>query len=70
VCLGTLPHYIENVGDTDLIFLEMFKADRFMNLSLSEWVRNTPPELVMQHFGISMATLQAIPKKKALITPA
>jgi len=22
----TLPHYIENTGDTDLIFLEMFKA--------------------------------------------
>jgi hypothetical protein len=29
-----------------------------------------PPEVVMQHLGISMATLEAIPKKKALITPA
>jgi oxalate decarboxylase len=64
----TLPHYIENVGDTDLIFLEMFKADRFMDLSLSEWVRNTPPELVMQHLGIDAATLEKIPAKKAVIT--
>jgi oxalate decarboxylase len=65
----TLGHYIENVGDTDLIFLEMFKADRFMDLSLSEWVSNTPPELVIQHLGISRETLQAIPKKKTLIMP-
>lgn len=65
----TLGHYIENVGDTDLIFLEMFKADKFMDLSLSEWVSNTPPELIMQHLGISKETLQAIPKTKPLITP-
>jgi oxalate decarboxylase len=65
----TLGHYIENVGDTDLVFLEMFKADRFMDLSLSEWVSNTPPELVMQHLGISRETLQAIPKTKPFITP-
>jgi oxalate decarboxylase len=65
----TLGHYVENVGDTDLVFLEMFKANRFMDLSLSEWVRNTPPELVMQHLGISKETLDAIPKVKPLITP-
>jgi oxalate decarboxylase len=65
----TLGHYIENVGNTDLIFLEMFKADRFMDLSLSEWVSNIPPELVMAHLGISRETLQAIPKTKPLITP-
>jgi len=59
----TLGHYVENVGDTDLIFLEMFKADRFMDLSLSEWVSNTPPELVMAHLGISRETLQAIQSK-------
>ena len=65
----TLGHYIENTGDTDLIFLEMFKADRFMDLSLSEWVSNIPPELVMQHLGISRETLEKIPKQKPLIMP-
>jgi oxalate decarboxylase len=64
----TLPHYVENTGDSDLIFLEMFRTDRFMDLSLSEWVRNIPPELVTQHIGISAATLQKIPDKKAVIT--
>lgn len=65
----TFGHYIENTGDTDLVFLEMFKAPRFMDLSLSEWVRNTPPELIMQHLGISAETLKAIPKTKRLIMP-
>ena len=65
----TLGHYVENVGDTDLIFLEMFKAGHFMDLSLSEWVSSTPPELVIAHLGITRETLQAIPKGKPLITP-
>jgi oxalate decarboxylase len=66
----TFGHYIENTGTEDLIFLKMFKSNRFQDLSLSEWVRNTPPELVMQHLQISKETLQAIPKRKLGIVPA
>ena len=65
----TFGHYIENTGDEDLIMLEMFKADRFMDLSLSEWVRDAPPELIKGHLGISDAVLQAIPKQKAVVLP-
>jgi oxalate decarboxylase len=66
----TMGHYVENTGDTDLIFLEMFKADRFMDLSLSQWVRHTPPELIMSHLNISQATLQKIPTEKTTVMPA
>lgn len=66
----TLPHYIENVGETDLIFLEMFKADLFEDLSLSDWIAHTPPELVMAHLNISRETLDRIPKDKAPVVPA
>lgn len=66
----TLGHYVENTGDTDLIFLEMFKADRFEDLSLSDWISHSPPELIMQHLGISKETLQRIPKKKVPVVPA
>jgi oxalate decarboxylase len=65
----TLGHYIENIGDTDLVFVEMFKADRFMDLSLSERISSTPPELIIQHLGPSKGTLDALPKTKPLITP-
>jgi oxalate decarboxylase len=65
----TLGHYVENVGDSDLVFLEMFRTDRFMDLSLSEWVSNTPAELVIAHLGLKQETLKAIPKTKPLIMP-
>jgi len=65
----TFGHYIENTGNTDLIFLEMFRAPRFQDLSLSEWMSHLPPELVMAHLGIDRQTLAAIPKSKAVIMP-
>ena len=65
----TLGHYIENTGDTDLRFLEMFKASRYQDLSLSEWLSHTPPELVMAHLNIDKAVYDAIPKEKAIIVP-
>jgi oxalate decarboxylase len=43
-----LPHSVENTGDTDLKLLEIFKSDRFQELSLSEWLTHTPPELVLE----------------------
>jgi oxalate decarboxylase len=65
----TLLHYIENTGDTYLIFLEMFKSEHYQDLSFSEWLAHTPPELVMAHLRIDKATLAAIPRKAPLITP-
>jgi oxalate decarboxylase len=65
----TLLHYVENTGDTDLIFLEMFKADRFEEFSFSEWLAHTPPELVIAHLKIDKATYDAIPKGGGVIMP-
>ena len=65
----SLVHYIENTGDTDLVFLEMFKADRFQDFSFSEWLAHTPPELVMAHLDIDKATLDAIPRKATVVMP-
>jgi oxalate decarboxylase len=65
----TLPHYIENTGDSDLKFLEMFKSSFYQDLALSEWLTHTPPELVMAHLNIDKATLDAMPKDKLTIVP-
>jgi oxalate decarboxylase len=65
----TLPHYIENTGDTDLRFLEMFKSSFYQDLALSEWLSHTPPELVMAHLNIDKATVEALPKDKLVIVP-
>jgi oxalate decarboxylase len=65
----TLPHYIENTGDEDLRFIEVFRAPRFEDLSLSEWLTHTPPELVMAHLNIDLKTWEEIPKEKMVILP-
>ncbi|MGB7282553.1 MAG: cupin domain-containing protein [Candidatus Acidiferrum sp.] len=65
----TLPHYVENTGTTDLKFLEMFRSSYYQDLALSEWLTHTPPELVAAHLNLDRATLDAIPKNKALIVP-
>jgi oxalate decarboxylase len=66
----TLGHYIENTGDTDLVFLEMFRAPRYQDISLNDWITHIPPELVAQHLGISQQTLEAVPKENFGILPA
>jgi oxalate decarboxylase len=65
----TLLHYVENTGDTDLVFLEIFKSDRYQDFSFSEWLAHTPPELVMAHLNIDRATFDAIPKNGGVIMP-
>jgi oxalate decarboxylase len=66
----SLLHYIENTGDTDLVFLEIFgKVDRFQDLSFSEWLAHTPPEAVMAHLHIDKATYDAIPKNGGAVMP-
>jgi oxalate decarboxylase len=65
----TLLHYVENTGDTDLIFLEMFKSSYYQDLSLSEWLAHTPPELVMAHLHVDRATVDAIPKSENVVLP-
>ncbi len=65
----TLLHYIENTGDTDLVFLEMFKSSYYQDMSLSEWLAHTPPELVMAHLRIDKATYDAIPKEEFVVMP-
>jgi oxalate decarboxylase len=52
-----LGHYVQNTGATDLVFLELFKSDRYAEVSLSDWLRHTPPQLVMSHLNISAETL-------------
>ena len=65
----TIPHYIENTGNTDLKFLEMFKSSYYQDLALSEWLSHTPPDLVAAHLNLDKATLDALPKSKPVILP-
>ena len=47
----------------------MFKSSFYQDLALSEWLRHTPPELVVAHLEIDKATLDAIPKDEIIVMP-
>jgi oxalate decarboxylase len=67
--LQSVPHYIENTGDTDLVFLEMFKSPTCEDISLTEWLAHTPHLLVDQHLQTGTQMLDALPKQEVVITP-
>ena len=56
-----LGHYVENVGDTDLQFIGVFRAPRYQEVSLSNWLTHTPPSLVAQHLNVDEAMIAKWP---------
>jgi oxalate decarboxylase len=65
----SMPHYIENLGETDLVFLEVFPTPEYQDISLGEWLAHTPSRLVDQHIGTGDEFLRKIARKETVITP-
>jgi oxalate decarboxylase len=62
-----MGHYIENIGDEPVRFLEMFRSDRFEDVSLNQWMALTTPELVKVHMNLDDATMKKLSKEKPLV---
>jgi oxalate decarboxylase len=58
------PHYIENTGNADVVFLEMFATDRFSDVSLNQWLRRVPSEMLKAHLNIDKEMAMKIPSEK------
>jgi oxalate decarboxylase len=65
----SVPHFIENTGDDDLLFLEVFPTAEYQDISLAEWLAHTPSRLVDQHIGTGEGFLNKLQKKEMVITP-
>ena len=63
------PHYIENMGTEDLLFLEVFPVGAYQDISAGEWLAHTPARLVNEHLKTGEDFLNKLPKEKAVITP-
>jgi oxalate decarboxylase len=59
-----MGHYIENIGDTNLRFLELFKSGHYADLSLNQWMALTPPELVQAHLHLNKKVMDTLQKEK------
>ncbi len=72
--VGSVPfpmaHYIENIGDTTLRFLEIFKSARFADISLAQWLAQTPAEIVEAHLKVDSSFIKKLSKAKQPVVPA
>jgi oxalate decarboxylase len=60
----SMGHYIENTGNDDLVFLEVFRSSYYSSISFAQWLSHLPPELVKAHFNFSDETLKALPRNE------
>jgi len=66
----TNGHYVENIENETLHFLEIlevFKADKFEDISLNQWLALTPRELVKPHLNIDDSTVALFNKTKVTV---
>jgi len=64
-----MGHYIENTGREPLRFLEVFRSSRYADVSLNQWMKLTPPELVRSHLNIGQSVLDGLSKDKHPVLP-
>jgi len=66
----SLGHFVKNVGNTDLVFLEVFAANAYQDVALSEWLTHTPAQMVTAHFSIPADALAKFPRNAPGVVPA
>lgn len=59
-----MGHYIQNTGTDTLWFLEIFRSDRFEDVSLNQWMALTPRDLVRDNLNAPPELLDALRKVK------
>ena len=70
-----MGHYVENIGDEELEFLEIFKAPKFEDFSLEQWLAATPTRNVAEHLfqdhkKAGMRFVEELELKKMPVKPA
>ncbi|GAA0994728.1 oxalate decarboxylase [Acrocarpospora macrocephala] len=57
-------HYVENLGNEPLVFLEMFRNPRFEDISATQWMANLPPQVSADTINMPRSMIEALPKDK------
>ncbi|KAJ3542642.1 hypothetical protein NM208_g3989 [Fusarium decemcellulare] len=61
-------HYIENTSeDEDLIWIEVYKSERVADISLTQWLALTPPDVVAQTLNVSISFVESLKKEKQVL---
>lgn len=47
-------HYVENTGTETLKLIVLFNSPIYQELSLNDWLVANPPQLIADHFGMTI----------------
>jgi oxalate decarboxylase len=71
--IGYVPrnfgHYIKNIGNDDMVFLEVFRTDTYQDVSLSDWLTHTPAQMVAAHLNVSPEDIKKFPNNAPGVVP-
>jgi oxalate decarboxylase len=63
-------HFLENTGNTDLVYVEVFRANRFEQVLLSDWLARSPIDMVAETLNLDRSVIAQFPKNRPDVLPA
>lgn len=65
---SSCSHYIENTSDTeDLVWIEIYKSDRVVDIPLTQWLALTPADIVAQTLKVPISIVEQMKKEKQVL---
>jgi len=65
-----LGHYVENTGSADLVYMEVFRADRFEEVSAIRLFAHSPIDMVAETLNLDPSVIKQFPKNRPDLVPA
>lgn len=63
--VGVVPivagHYIQNIGNEKLIFVEIFKNAKYSDISLNKWLATNPTRIIEDHLNVTKQFVESLP---------
>lgn len=71
--VGYIPvadsHYVENVGNETVVYLEILQAPKYSDISVGQWLGLTPAQIVQDTLKLPMSLINRLPKTKQYLVP-
>jgi oxalate decarboxylase family bicupin protein len=62
-------HYVENIGDEPLVYMEVLQSPRYTDISAAQWLGLTPSQVVRETLNLPQSFVDTLPKTKRYIVP-
>jgi oxalate decarboxylase len=57
-----LGHYLENTGNTNLVYMQLLRADRFEEVSLCDWLAHSPIDMLSETLNFDQSVIDQFPR--------